>query len=247
MQRLQDALEAESLGPATSLSDGIAWLSVPSQGVSSLWWRLRRSLSEHGWHPLIASPTEAVQQWMKEIQLDPRPLPSPNEQELSKFIARRRRELVEEFGDPEIVADLKVDRAALEMVAPGPKSDFEALRQRSTGQPWPEVILLFVRAGAAWQIPHAVGWGGFNDCPHPSELSLALWSWQKRFNALPAALGESSLELFLQKPLSTADDVAAVAEEMAIIAPDLVWQGTETAQNLAQEIAGRHIWFLWWN
>jgi hypothetical protein len=248
LEPLAAALAAESLSAPQAISPDTAWITVPNEGVPSLWWRLRKALHPEGWCPIIAGNPAELDTWLcLGVDEMKRPLPEPSEAAYTKFLNGRRREMMEEIGDPDMVAELKVDRAGLEIPAEAVRGEFVALHEMGSRQPWPEVAIAFVRTDEAWKIPHVLPWGGFNEAPHPSELALTFWSWQQRFGAIPAAFTSDTIELFLQKPLTDTAQVVAVAEEMVIMAPDIVWQGTETTTALASEMANRHIWFMWWD
>jgi hypothetical protein len=78
-------------------------------------------------------------------------------------------------------------------------------------------------------------------------LTATLKSWYERFGALPIGVLTDVLELWLPKPITDPHAASTTALEMFAICPDIVDQGTDTVQALAQELLNANIWFLWWD
>jgi hypothetical protein len=115
------------------------------------------------------------------------------------------------------------------------------------GKPIPECILAIIRSTEPANIPIHLHFGGFNDCPS-SEIHVAfLRDWNKRYGAVPAAITTDVIELMLPQPIMDKAEAVRVAEEQYEYCSDIVDQGTQTVEKLAQEIWGSSSWFFWWD
>ena len=125
-----------------------------------------------------------------------------------------------------------------ETLEPRPPRPFrvEALKQ---------YVVLVVLDCEPWEVPVYLGFGGWNHAPHPTELCAVLRRWYDRYRALPVAVGPDFVELTATRPL-TPEELQAVAWEQFLLAPDVVWGGPGSVDQLAIELtAGR--WYLHWD
>lgn len=115
------------------------------------------------------------------------------------------------------------------------------------GKPHREIGLAIVPADQPWQTPAALGYGGWNDCPNPEVHVAVLKYWQQIYGAVPIAITADTVDLWVERPLTSKDEAYAVAREQYRYCYDIVHQGTETVEALAAGLIGSAVWFFWWD
>lgn len=116
-----------------------------------------------------------------------------------------------------------------------------------SSKPYAIVSIVLVPTTEPWQVPAFLQFGGWNDCPLPEEHVSALRNWHGRFGAEPVGIGTDIVELTVAKPIADETTALEVAEEQFVYAHDIVHQGTNTIDCLADTINGASAWFFWWD
>lgn len=111
-----------------------------------------------------------------------------------------------------------------------------------------ETILFEVPTTNPWEVAAYVPFGGWNECPDPSDMVNVLKYWFDRYGAVPATITHDTLEMLVPAP---ADESAALelAKEHYAFTPDRVDQGTEsgTLSEVAESLKVSTVWFFWWD
>jgi hypothetical protein len=111
-----------------------------------------------------------------------------------------------------------------------------------------EVRVVLVPAAFPWHVPAIFGFGDFNDCPTPAELSALFRHWKEVYGAEPASFGAHAmscdvLELTVENPPLDEVGAIALAKDLIIIADYEMM----TPAELAAQLMARRTWLLWWD
>ena len=117
----------------------------------------------------------------------------------------------------------------------------------SSGNPVP-VILFEIPTANPWEIAAYLPFGGWNECPEPADMLCVLRYWYEKYGAVPAAIGDGTLEMVLPSPVSAAD-ADALAREHYAFTPDRVDQCTNssTLAEVAASLRVSTVWYFWWD
>ncbi len=110
-------------------------------------------------------------------------------------------------------------------------------------------VVAVVLAHASWQLPAVLGWAPADCGVRAHDLSAVLRYWEDQWGAELVALGASSLVLRVSDPPESAEDAAALAQELLAVAPasvseDLVEPLPRAAELLAPALLGAGWWHL---
>jgi hypothetical protein len=96
-------------------------------------------------------------------------------------------------------------------------------------------------------VPGALGWSGaINHTNDTGLLCAVLRSWEERYDAILVGLGFDTMYLGVRRRPEGAQARTA-AREMYAFCPDIVDQGVETIEALAQQIETSPVWPFWWD
>lgn len=126
-------------------------------------------------------------------------------------------------------------------------SGFSALLDYSTGDTL-EIILFEIPTRNPWEVVAYLPFGGWNECPTPSEMAAICKYWYEEYGAIPSVITKDVLEMRLPQPVPE-DRALELAKEHYALTPDRVDQGTETytLSEVAASIAVSSGWFFWWD
>jgi len=113
--------------------------------------------------------------------------------------------------------------------------------------PYRSVLLAIVPAANAADSPAYLNFGGFNACPSTPIHVAHLREWKQRFGAVPIAITDAVIEMFLASPVQSKEDAWSLARDFYAYCPDIVDQGTGTVNRLANEIWKSPQWYFWWD
>lgn len=111
----------------------------------------------------------------------------------------------------------------------------------------PDINIALVPTRNSWEVPALLYYGGWNECPVPEAHVAMLRYWNEKHGAELFSMAGDVLELYVRHPPTEPAAALALAREQFIYCSDIVHQGTETLHALAEEIAGSHGWFFWWD
>ncbi len=98
-----------------------------------------------------------------------------------------------------------------------------------------------------WMVPLVVPFGGANDCPVDAQHAALFRYWQETYKAELVGATSEIVEFYLPTPIQNPKIATTLAWEMYAYAPDIVEQGTETVEELANNLLGSSSWFFWWD
>lgn len=126
-------------------------------------------------------------------------------------------------------------------------SGFSALLNYSTEDTL-ETILFEIPTRHPWELVAYLPFGGWNECPAPSEMVAICKYWYEEYGAIPTVITHDVLEMRLPQPVSE-NKALEVAKEHYAFTPDRVDQGTETCtlSEVAASISVSTGWYFWWD
>ncbi|MEV7774572.1 DUF4253 domain-containing protein [Kitasatospora sp. NPDC086791] len=111
-----------------------------------------------------------------------------------------------------------------------------------------DVRLGLVRADSGAEALAVCGWNGpVNHEDDIAKVAAVLADWERRFGAQVVEVGFDTLELSVPVPPATLAEALPVAAEHVSFCPDLVFQGTGSLTEYAEELVGAHQWSFWWD
>jgi hypothetical protein len=109
-------------------------------------------------------------------------------------------------------------------------------------------VIGLIQARHGYEVPGLLSWKGAANYDFDAALHVAvLRSWQERYGAELVTLTVDQIELLVARPPQDLATIAQVAVEMYGYCPDLVVQGTDTVEALANEYVPRRCWSFWWD
>ena len=128
-----------------------------------------------------------------------------------------------------------------------PSNDFSGHTTLRTGQPLPEVCIALLPVQQSWQVPCALRYGGWNECPFAPEHASLMRLWEEKYGARVVTISGDTIEMSVQRPPATREEAMALARQQYVYCADIVQQGTETIEALAATLLDGHAWFFWWD
>lgn len=116
-----------------------------------------------------------------------------------------------------------------------------------TGKPLKDLVGVEINTEESWHIPAAFKYGGWNDCPEP-EVHCAIWKyWQEKYNAKIVGVSYSVIEAHVENPPTTQEEAMQLAMEQYLYCSDIVDQGVQSVDNLANLLLNQKVWYFWWD
>lgn len=98
-----------------------------------------------------------------------------------------------------------------------------------------------------WEVFAWLPFGDWNYVPTDAQLTAVFKSWWDRFGAVPALVSTDVIEFWVDRPVTDPVVACELAMEMFYLCPDIVDQGTETVEALANQILNANVWYFWWD
>jgi Domain of unknown function (DUF4253) len=114
-------------------------------------------------------------------------------------------------------------------------------------KPLERVYILIFPAGAAYEIPAFVGWGGWNENPRPEVHAAMLRKWNEKYGAELVGMTGDVLNVRVSRRPATKEEALALAEEMFHYCGDIVTQGVGNLAVLAAMLMVSDYWYFWWD
>ena len=115
------------------------------------------------------------------------------------------------------------------------------------GAHYERVVIVLIPTLDLAQLPLALAYGGWNDCPDPYVQSATFAEWYAEFGAVPVAMTFDTVEFIVPEPVATRQAAMKLAEEQFLYCADIVTQGTQTLEELAWILMNSPLWFFWWD
>jgi hypothetical protein len=109
------------------------------------------------------------------------------------------------------------------------------------------VRLAVIPTAVASDAPAHLRFGGFNECPSSALHVAMMRAWNCQYGAVPVAITHDTIEMFVERPPQRQEDAWELAKVQYEYCSDIVTQGTQTLEALAQEIWKSPQWFFWWD
>jgi len=111
----------------------------------------------------------------------------------------------------------------------------------------PQVRIARIGVPASWQIPAALGYGGWNDCPDAIAQTALAKRWAALYDADIIAVAHDIIEWEVRKPPRTQKAAMVLAWEQFRLCNDIVDQGVQTVSNLGGSLLNSKYWYFWWD
>lgn len=121
------------------------------------------------------------------------------------------------------------------------------LRDSLTRKPTANLFIMLLPTRHGYEVPAILHWGDFNACPRPEEHVAILRHWHERWGTELVAMTGATVELLAARRPHTGDESLAVAIEQYLYCPDIVEQGVDSVDALADSLAKSPMWFFWWD
>jgi hypothetical protein len=128
-----------------------------------------------------------------------------------------------------------------------PVSEFSAHLDILSRKPYPEVLIALVPTPHPWEVPAWLQTGGWNACPNPELHVRLMENWFVRYGAELVALTHDVIELAITRPVTDLEEARELARVQYAYCPDIVDQGVQSIENLAQTLLGSTVWYFWWD
>lgn len=229
-------------GPEFSL------VSVRVRGDQAIaaWERLRREAARTQAWPVIIGETgqeEQLREHLGEVEAGEveRSIRAALKTDFGEWLRKRR------ASEPEVYAPSRLPPWRRPFRKRCPRNDsFTIHTDIVKSEPHPRVSIVLVPTTESWQVAGFLQYGGWNDCPLPSEQVAAHRDWHYRFGAEVLGMGSDIVELVVGRPVE-ASTAMQVADEQFVYCYDIVDQGTGTLDCLADTISGAKAWYFWWD
>lgn len=109
-----------------------------------------------------------------------------------------------------------------------------------------ELILAEIPTEKPWEVFAWLPFGGWNECPDPPVIAAAARYWYERFHAVPALISHDVLE-FTAYPVRDKSAAVGLALEQYAFCSDIVDQGVQTIEILADTLSKSSVWYFWWD
>jgi hypothetical protein len=111
-----------------------------------------------------------------------------------------------------------------------------------------DTVIGLIEARHGYEVPGLLSWTGAVNYGFDAALHVAvLHYWQERYGAELVTLTFDRIQLLVARPPRDPATIAQVAVEMFCYCSDLVFQGTDTVEELANEYVPRRCWSFWWD
>ncbi|NRA58987.1 MAG: DUF4253 domain-containing protein [Phycisphaerales bacterium] len=228
--------------------------SVPTTSAVERWRELRAQTHETGIYPLLLGPPVDAFGQVEDLEFIELGESGPWTQQdvmskatpaaIAEFIAERERdaaEAAEELGEYPERGEWP-DQSGT-MTDP---DEFLLLRNHD-GKLVDSLLLGHVPARTGAEAIGAIAYGAWNDCPMPWVHVAYVRQWQERFGVELVVCSSDTLEFVVSRPPTTRESAIELTLEHFRYCSDIVDQGTETIERLANELLDAPRWFFWWD
>ncbi len=116
-----------------------------------------------------------------------------------------------------------------------------------SGEAKPRVHLGLIPVAQSWQVPAFLKIGDWNECPEAAVHVAFFKYWYEQYGAVVSAISSDTIEFSVARPPATPEQARILAHQQYMYCADIVDQGVETEENLAQTLLDADNWFFWWD
>jgi len=232
-------------------SEPLYLLNVPGKQALENWRKLHALLEQTQHWPIIMGPASNLDSLQNLWPAD-EAFPSPAEclkqamgLDLAQWLSENS---PEEYPDEDFDPD-EFDEFA-EFFSPEnlqPVSEFSAHLDILSREPYAEIMIALVPTPHPWEVPAWLQTGGWNACPNPEVHVRLMENWFVRYGAELVALTHDVIELAVARPVNDLEEARELARVQYAYCPDIVDQGVQSIENLAQTLLGSTVWYFWWD
>lgn len=238
----------------TALGGEIHIESVAGSEALNRWKELRDKAQETGLYPLIVGqPVDMVGQpedleFIEVGQSAPWSLADvmakATEEARAEFIEERRREAAEMAEE-----GVEYPERGEWPHEPGGMDDPNelAILRDLEGNLVESVLLAHVPGRSGAEAIGALGYGAWNECPHPHVHVAFFRHWEQRYGVELVVCASDMVECLVSRPPSTRDGAIELALEHFWYCADVVDQGAGTIEALANDLLNAPRWLFWWD
>jgi hypothetical protein len=227
------------------------WATAAFGDAKDTWLALRAGLRGSGLVPLLLSDLggQPGRPW-ESGELGP-----PNPDALAGLDIRT---LLPELWDWQVPDPEEDDEYTAEILGPYSRT-FPGLAPASSGQADADRLAAavdsldgplrvgLVLAGRPADTLVNMGWDGAVNSHETAQLTVVLRSWEERFGATVMHVGFDTLDLLVERPVTSGQEALAVAAEHFAFCADNVYQGVGSIPEYAAELPGATRWSFWWD
>ncbi len=236
----QTSLNLECLEVLFKLDIAIQGFAVTSRDAFAFWRDCRRLLNGSGWYPLIVGDQESLERLEEEWSEGH----SDFAQIVTEGMSLDPRSTLQRLGE-DLWDDTPLGRWSSKVL---PRTELVVPHQSQAGEPMSMTHLAFLPVDQGWQVPAALGLGGWNYCPGPPEHVAVLKYWYEHWGAQPVAARYDTLELQVMSLPEGREEALKLAREHLSYCGDVLWeQQPSTLRSLASRLLHSSIWYFWWD
>jgi len=215
--------------------------SVAGKDSVSTWRRLRQSAPGLGFWPVIFGEPKNVERICEVFATPDAESPAEairlaSEVDVQEFFRGR----AEEFSGEGSCGEWPKDVEGM--------TDFTIPRKILQPDQFHETVVIgLVPASHSWELPAVLSFGGWNDCPFPTDQAAVLHYWNEIYGAELMGLSGDVMELEAARKPSTKEEALKLAQEQYWFCYDIVEQGVGTIENLAGGLMASSVWYFWWD
>jgi hypothetical protein len=127
-----------------------------------------------------------------------------------------------------------------------PHDTVQAIYNRATGGPLPEVFITRLPIKDSWDAPVMLRFGGWDDSPFPEEHTAIARAWHEQYGAEIIAVTADTLEFAVSRPPATRDAAEELAMDQFAYCETLITHLTGSIRALAASLLNAPYWFFWW-
>lgn len=206
--------------------------------------RYRALYRQSGQYPFLIGDSEALAQISEQMNFDKRPLTeilaTASRLSTGEWLGERRAEMQADG----------CDFAAIEGAWPDQLPEPGQIRAHSeilSGETKQKALIGRVQIAEPWQLPAALHFGGWNDCPEAEVQAAMFKRWQEQYGAEIASISGDVVECVVDRPPDARPAAIQLAWEQYLFCYDIVEQGFGTIANLAATLLNSNYWYFWWD
>lgn len=117
----------------------------------------------------------------------------------------------------------------------------------TNGKPLKKCLIGILDVKESWEVPAILKYGGWNECPLPSEHVAIFKKWEIEYSAKVICITSDIIEFKVYNPPKNKEDALKLAHEQYLYCSDIVEQGVETIEKLASTLINSDKWYFWWD
>lgn len=118
-----------------------------------------------------------------------------------------------------------------------------------TGEQIEPVHIVLLPTVEGWHVPAYLNFGGWNDCPNPSEHVCLLKHWHEHYGADLMGMTSTIIEMRVSRPPRDRNSAMTLAMEHYVYCNESIGYDfvTNTLEDLAARLLDAPRWYFWWD